>query len=101
MPTLYSDQALTCDRCGATRERPLTRGVGLEGYKAEQRAFTASGWRMIPNPYEQTSRLLPRSSLVSCLDCPPAEPGDPGGVYRAAGSAAAGAQLSGSAAPAS
>lgn len=100
MPTHYSDPVLTCDGCGAMRERPVTKGVGLEAYKAAGQAFRESGWTIVSNLYERPSRLLPRTALVSCPDCPPAEPGDPEGVYRAAGSTAAGSQFSGSAAPA-
>jgi hypothetical protein len=94
MPAHYSDPVLTCDGCGVTRERPLTRGVGLEGYKAASRTLHESGWRVVSNPYERPSRLLPRTALVSCADCPPVEPGDPQGVYRAAGSEAARSRFS-------
>ncbi len=86
MPVHYANPVLSCDNCGATRERPVTKGVGLEAYKNAWQAFHASGWRMVTNPHEQPSRLLPRTSLVSCPDCPAVEPGDPTGRYRAAGS---------------
>ena len=82
MPTRYSDPLLTCDGCGSTAPRPVTRGIGLESHKAAWRALYASGWRVVANPYEQGVRLLPRTSLVSCPSCPPAAPGDTEGLYR-------------------